>query len=93
MFITDLEDTKYNAVVSAININMCVQILVVTDGDYFVLAALVPIQNEKIRRVNIARYADENEAITAYRHLMKKIGEEKGVWSPLDVLNPMKNRF
>lgn len=93
MFITDLDDTKYNAIVSAINVDMCVQILVVPDGEHFTLAALVPIQNEKIRRVNIARYVDENEAITAYRHLMKKIEEKKGVWSPLDVLNPMKNRF
>ena len=93
MFITDLEDTKYNAVASAINIDMCVQILVVSDGDCFVLVALVPIQNEKIRRVNIARYPNENEAIAAYRDLMQKIDEEKGVWSPLDMLNPIKNRF
>ena len=93
MFITDLEDTKYNAVASSINIDMCMQILVVTDGDYFTLAALVSTQNEKIKRVNIARYPNENEAITAYRDLMQKIDEEKGVWSPLDTLNPLKNRF
>ncbi len=90
MFITDLEDTKYNAVVSAINIDMCLQILVATDSDYFSLIALVPIQNDKIRRVNIARYSEENEAITAYRDLMQKIEEEKGIWSPLDVPNPLK---
>ena len=93
MFITDLEDKKYNAVVSSINVDMCLQILIATEGDYFILLALVPIQNEKIRRVNIARFSEENEAITAYRHLMKKIEEKKGVWSPLDVLNPIKNRF
>ena len=93
MFLTDLEDTKYNAVASSINIDMCLQILVVTEGDYFTLVALVPIQNEKIRRVNIAKYPNENEAITAYRDLMQKIDEEKGVWSPLDPLNPLKNRF
>ncbi len=93
MFITDVEDKKYNAVVSSINVDMCLQILIATEGDYFILLALVPVQNEKIRRVNIARFSEENEAITAYRHLMKKIEEKKGVWSPLDVLNPIKNRF
>ncbi len=90
MFITDLDDTKYSAVVSAINVEMCLQILVTPEGDAFRLIALVPVQNEKIRRVNIARFSEENEAITAYRDLMKKIEEKKGIWSPLDVLNPLK---
>ncbi len=90
MFITDLDDTKYNAVVSSINLDMCLQILIATEGDYFVLLALTPVQNEKVRRVNIARFSEENEAITAYRDLMQKIEEKKGVWSPLDVVNPLK---
>ncbi len=84
MFITDLDDSKYNAVVSAINVDMCLQILVATDTDCFTLMALVPAQNDKIRRVNIARYSEEYEAIAAYRDLMQKIEEEKGIWSPLD---------
>ncbi len=90
MFIIDLDDTKYSSVASALNVDMCLQILIVPDGDYYTLAALVPIQNEKVRRVNIARFSEENEAITVYRDLMQKIEEQHGIWSPLDVLNPLK---